>query len=46
MLGEKVQEVLEEHLSCAPKGFLKGIRHSVAYYPFRPKVVRYTGRLP
>ena len=46
MLGEKVQDVLEEHLSCAPKGFLKGIRHSVAYYPFPPKVGRYTGRLP
>ena len=46
LLGEKVSEVIEEHIAVSPKNFLKGIRHSVSYYPFPPKVGRYTGRTP
>ena len=42
-LGEAVIEVIEAHREAAG-GLLRGIRHSVAYYPHPPAVARYTGR--
>ena len=43
-LGEAVIEVIEAHREAAG-GLLRGIRHSVAYYPHPPAVARYTGRI-
>ena len=43
-LGAAVDEVFDEH-KIAARGLLKGIRHSVAYYPDPPAVERYTGRI-
>ena len=43
-LGDAVVEVLEAHRE-ASAGLLRGIRHSVAYYPYPPAVERYTGRI-
>lgn len=43
-LGEAVAEVIEAHRQAAG-GLLRGIRHSVAYYPDPPAVERYTGRI-
>lgn len=42
-LGDAVEEVIAAHLD-AGKGRVKGIRHSVAYYPDPPAVDRYAGR--
>ncbi|MGI9234078.1 MAG: amidohydrolase family protein [Woeseiaceae bacterium] len=43
-LGEAVVEVFDAHREAA-HGLLRGIRHSVAYYPDPPAVERYTGRI-
>ncbi len=43
-LGTAVVEVLDAHRDAA-NGLLRGIRHSVAYYPDPPAVDRYTGRI-
>ena len=43
-LGEAVIEVLEAHLEASAL-LLRGLRHSVAYYPYPPAVERYTGRI-
>lgn len=43
-LGDAVVDVLEAHREAAD-GLLRGIRHSVAYYPHPPAVERYTGRI-
>ena len=43
-LGDEVIEVLNAHREAA-NGLLRGIRHSVAYYPHPPAVERYTGRI-
>jgi predicted TIM-barrel fold metal-dependent hydrolase len=43
-LGDSVIDVLEAHREAA-NGLLRGIRHSVAYYPDPPAVERYTGRI-
>lgn len=42
-LGEAVVDVIQAHREAAD-GLLRGIRHSVAYYPHPPAVERYTGR--
>ncbi|MGI9220701.1 MAG: amidohydrolase family protein [Woeseiaceae bacterium] len=43
-LGDAVVEVFDAHCEAAD-GLLRGIRHSVAYYPHPPAVERYTGRI-
>jgi predicted TIM-barrel fold metal-dependent hydrolase len=43
-LGDAVVDVFEAHREAA-NGLLRGIRHSVAYYPDPPAVERYTGRI-
>jgi predicted TIM-barrel fold metal-dependent hydrolase len=43
-LGAAVEEVLAAHRDAA-NGLLRGIRHSSAYYPDRPAVGRYAGRV-
>ena len=43
-LGDAVEEVIAAQLD-AGKGRVKGIRHSVAYYPDPPAVDRYAGRI-
>lgn len=43
-LGDAVVEVFDAHREVAD-GLLRGIRHSVAYYPHPPAVERYTGRI-
>ena len=43
-LGAAVVEVFDAHREAA-QGLLRGIRHSVAYYPDPPAVERYTGRI-
>jgi L-fuconolactonase len=43
-LGTAVNDVIEAHREAAD-GLLRGIRHSVAYYPDPPAVERYTGRI-
>ncbi|MEL7186881.1 MAG: amidohydrolase family protein [Pseudomonadota bacterium] len=43
-LGSAVTEVFDAHREAAA-GLLRGIRHSVAYYPDPPAVERYTGRI-
>jgi predicted TIM-barrel fold metal-dependent hydrolase len=43
-LGDAVEDVIEAHRDAA-NGLLRGIRHSVAYYPDPPSVERYTGRI-
>ncbi len=42
-LGDAVEEVIAAHLD-AGKGRVRGIRHSVAYYPDPPAADRYAGR--
>jgi len=43
-LGAGVADVIDAHRD-AGMGLLRGIRHSVAYYPDPPAVERYTGRI-
>lgn len=43
-LGTAVAGVFDAHRDAA-QGLLRGIRHSVAYYPDPPAVERYTGRI-
>jgi len=43
-LGAAVNDVIEANRDAA-NGLLRGIRHSVAYYPDPPAVERYTGRI-